>query len=554
MSHDLVIREGLIVDGSGSEPYIGDVAIDDGFISAVGSVEGSGGEEIQADGAAISPGFIDLHTHLDAQIGWDPYLTPSSWHGVTTALLGNCAVTFAPCKPADREFLAEMMETVEDIPREAILSGLPWDWQSYGEYLDSIEKLDPAINVAGMVGHAAIRYYVMGARGNDENPNAEEMTEIARIAGESVRDGAIGFSTNRLPGHRLPDGRAIPGTYASPEELVAIAKKVGQYNGLMQTVPWYDAKAILSDLEYLGLEADAGKLRVLFSVVETASFGFDDPHQIVEDHRAQGHEIYGVTVPRPGGFVSNLKTNLMFPAFKALRALPIAERLQAIQSDEFRQQLIDAARADPGSERYAKSLRYMGAGDERPTYTRDRSDNLAKMAADVGEHPAETWLRVMLETKGAASFHVPFFNMNFEEVEKLMDRDWVVPGLGDAGAHVGQIMDSGWPSFLLAHWVRDEQRLSLSQAVHRMTARAAKVLGLNDRGLLSPGYKADINVFDPSAVEERVPTVETDFPHDNSRLVQRAVGYKATLVNGQVILRDDEHTGARAGQIIRSQY
>ena len=371
---------------------------------------------------------------------------------------------------------------------------------------------------------------------------------------ESGRDGAIGFSTNRLPGHRLPDGRAIPGTYASPEELVAIAKKVGQYNGLMQTVPWYDAKAILSDLEYLGLEADAGKLRVLFSVVETASFGFDDPHQIVEDHRAQGHEIYGVTVPRPGGFVSNLKTNLMFPAFKALRALPIAERLQAIQSDEFRQQLIDAARADPGSERYAKSLRYMGAGDERPTYTRDRSDNLAKMAADAGEHPAETWLRVMLETKGAASFHVPFFNMNFEEVEKLMDRDWVVPGLGDAGAHVGQIMDSGWPSFLLAHWVRDEQRLSLSQAVHRMTARAARVLGLTDRGLLSPGYKADINVFDPSAVEERVPTVEPDFPHDNSRLVQRAVGYKATLVNGQVILRDDEHTGARAGQVIRSQY
>ena len=176
------------------------------------------------------------------------------------------------------------------------------------------------------------------------------------------------------------------------------------------------------------------------------------------------------------------------------------------------------------------------------------------MAADAGEHPAETWLRVMLETKGAASFHVPFFNMNFEEVEKLMDRDWVVPGLGDAGAHVGQIMDSGWPSFLLAHWVRDEQRLSLSQAVHRMTARAARVLGLTDRGLLNPGYKADINVFDPSAVEERVPTVETDFPHDNSRLVQRAVGYKATLVNGQVILRDDEHTGARAGQVIRSQY
>ena len=211
MAHDIVIRGGTIVDGTGNGAYTGDIAIDGDMISEVGSVGEGGRSEIDADGAVVSPGFIDLHTHLDAQIAWDPMLTPISWHGVTTALMGNCGVTFAPCRPGDKQFLAEMMETVEDIPREVILEGLPWTWDSYGEYLDAVDTTELGINVMGMVGHAAVRYYVMGARSIDENPSPEEIREIARVAGESVRDGAVGFSTNRQPAHRVPDGRPIPG-------------------------------------------------------------------------------------------------------------------------------------------------------------------------------------------------------------------------------------------------------------------------------------------------------------------------------------------------------
>ena len=551
MSHDLIIRDGLLVDGNGGEPYAGDVAVDGDTIVAVGKVDGKGKQEINAAGAAVTPGFIDLHTHLDAQVGWDPLLTPTSCHGVSTVLTGNCAVSFAPCKKADRTFLAEMMETVEDIPREAILTGLPWDWESYGEYLDSVERMRPAINMAGMAGHAAIRYNVMGARGIDENPNAEEIAQIAEIAAQSVREGAVGFSTNRIPGHRVPDGRAIPGTYAEAEELEAIARAVAAEGGLMQNVPSYTKETIERDLDLIGKQAKAGGGRVLFSVVESKTFGIDDPHHIIEKYRAEGCEIYGTTVPRCGGNVSNIQTVILFPGWEKLRAMAPEDRLTAIRDDAFRTELIDAAKANPGSIAFAERLRWLGAGD-RPIYTKSKEDNLAKMAKELGEHPAETWLRMMLETDGKAVFHMPFFNMDFDEVEDLMNRDWVVPGLGDAGAHVAVIIDAGWPSFLLSHWVRDEKKLDLATAVHRMTARAAKVLALSDRGVLAPGKRADINVIDVDRVEEQLPRVVQDFPLGSSRLTQDATGYIATMVNGEVIVRNDEHTGNRSGRILRT--
>ena len=551
MTHDLIIRDGTIVDGTGGDTYTGDIAIDGDTITEIGKIDETAKQEIKADGATVTPGFIDLHTHLDAQIGWDPYLTPSSCHGVTSALMGNCAVSFAPCKPDDRNFLAEMMETVEDIPRDAILSGLPWDWHSHGEYLDSIERLQPAINVAGLVGHAAVRYYVMGERGIDENPNAEEIEQIAQLVGDSIRSGSIGFSTNRLPAHRVPDGRAIPGTYAEKDELIAIAKSVGEAGGLFQTVPWYSKGQLVQDLDMIGQEAIAGNVRSLFSVVETDSFNMDDPHDIIDEYRAKGAEIYGTTVPRCGGNISNLQTVHLFPGWDKLRAIAPEDRWAAIQDEDFRNQLIESAKANPASRDYAKRLRWLGDGD-RPIYTKSREDNLDAMAISAGEHPAETWMRLTLESKGTAAFHQPFFNMNFEKVEELMDRDWVVPGLGDAGAHVSVIMDSGWPSFLLSHWVRDEQKLDMATAVHRMTGRAAEVLALSDRGTLEVGKKADINVIEPARVEERHPRMVQDFPHGKSRLTQDGVGYLATLVNGTIIRRNDESTGERPGSVLRS--
>lgn len=551
MAHDLVIKNGLIVDGTGSEPRNGDVAVDGDTIVDVGKVDSQAHRVIDAAGAVITPGFIDLHTHLDAQVGWDPGLSPSSGHGVTTALMGNCAVTFAPCKPEDRRFLAEMMETVEDIPREAILSGLPWDWESYGEYLDYVERMQPGINLAGMVGHAAVRYYVMGERGIDENPNASEIDAIAQLVGQSVRDGAIGFSTNRLPAHRAPDGRAIPGTHAVADELLAIAREVGAANGLMQTVPFYAKDAIQGDLELIGQTALAGNLRALFSVTETAMYKYDDPHEIIEKYRRQGAKIYGTTVPRSGGNVSNLQTVVLFPGWEKLRAIAPEARWDAIQDETFRNELIQAAKDHEDSERFARRLRWMGDG-ARPIYTRDREDNLLAMATAAGEHPAETWMRLTLQSKGTATFHMPFFNMRLDALETLMEREWVVPGLGDAGAHVSVIMDSGWPSFYLSHWVRDQKKLGLATAIHRMTARAAQVLALPDRGILQVGKKADINVLDIDNVEERQPRVVQDFPHGKSRLVQPAAGYLATIVNGIVTRRNDEATGERSGRVLRS--
>ena len=552
MTHDLVIREGMIVDGMGGDPVAGDLAVDGDRISAVGTVEGNGKREIRADGAAITPGFIDLHTHLDAQIGWDSLLTPISWHGVTTALLGNCGVTFAPCKPKDREFLAEMMETVEDIPRAAILSGLPWDWESYGEYLNSIEALNPAINVAGMVGHCATRFYVMGERSIDEQPTEDEIREIAAIAGQAVKDGAIGFSTNRLPGHRLPDGRSIPGTFAMHEELMEISKAVGANNGLVQNV--LDIGGDLDqELALLGKEARAGNTRVLFSAVAMPMREGRDPYASVEAMRKDGLDINAVTVPRSGGFLSSLPNGIFFdtPAWCRLRELDVDERLESIRNEDTRAELISEAKAEPRTSEFAKRLRWLGDGD-RPVYTRSREESLYHMAQAAGEHPAETWLRLCLESNGETMFHLPFFNHDLDAVCALMKTDWVLPGLGDAGAHVSQIMDSGWPSFFLAHWHRDRGAFTLSDAIRRMTSAPARVLGLNDRGSLRVGMRADINVVDIDRVAERQPQLVADFPHGAKRLIQRAVGYKATVCNGEVILRDDEHTDARGGRLLRS--
>ena len=307
MSHDLVIRGGNVVDGTGSEPFRADVAVDGDQIVEIGKVEGRGKEEIQADGLTVSPGFVDLHTHLDAQIGWDPQVTSVSWHGVTTALLGNCGVTFAPCKPADREFLAGMMETVEDIPKKAILHGLPWNWESYGSYLDALEALGPSINICGLVGHCATRFYVMGERAVEEPATEDEIRQIAALAGQSVKEGAVGFSTNRLPQHRLPDGRSIPGTFAHRDELRAVAKEVGAHGGFMQTVSNFREFE-----EEIALIADEARLTRGALFTSALEFGPERLNEKVMAMRAEGLKVTSVTVPRSGGGVGGLTTNSLF--------------------------------------------------------------------------------------------------------------------------------------------------------------------------------------------------------------------------------------------------
>ncbi len=568
MAHDLVIRNGLIVDGTGAPASTGDLAIDGDRISAIGRVAERGLREIDADGATVAPGFIDLHTHMDAQIGWDPALTPASWHGITTVLMGNCGVTFAPVRSEDHATLAAMMQSVEDIPQRAILAGLPWDWNSYGEYLDSIEGMNPALNVCGLVGHAATRFYVMGARAVDEQPSAEEIDQIAALAGASVRDGAFGFSVNRLKAHRLPDGRCIPGTFAEEAELTAIARAVGAHGGLMQSV--IETADIPEEMRLMREQLRAGAASVLFSAPwvpgEVAGVSAYQPE--IEAIRAEGYAIFGTTQPRSAGFLSGLKTDFLFArrlrsdAWRALRDMDFAARRAAIEDAAFCARLIEEGRQlelapsighTLASSRYSipPTRSYFLGAAPRPSYTGRAETSLQALADAAGEHPVETWLRLLRESKGEGLFHLRFVNEDLDVLPEYMRAEWVVPGVGDAGAHVSMIMDAGWTSFLLSHWCRDAQIFSLEEAVHMLTGKQAQVLGFTDRGTLRPGAKADVNVFDANAVEERQPTRVTDFPFDAPRLIQRAVGYRYTLVNGAVIIEDDELTGERPGRVLR---
>ena len=550
MTHDLVIRDGTIVDGKGNEPYQGDVAIDGNRITALGEVKDTGTEEISAKHRVVTPGFVDLHTHLDAQVGWDRKLTSISWHGVTTALLGNCGVTFAPCKKDDQDFLAGMMETVEDIPKYAILTGLPWDWESYGGYLDSLERLGPMINITGLVGHSATRTYVMGERAIEEQATPEEIEQIAALAGESVKQGAIGFSVNRHPGHTLPDRRPIPGTFASREELLAIAKAVGENGGLMQTVPHFGDLDNEMDL----LEEEAKSSRVLFSAIAEHTAVMDER---VSAMREKGLDVTAVTVPRSGGGINSLANNNFWrtPSWNKLRNIEgVPNRLKAIQDPDFRRQLIEEIKSHPQHEEIMRPLkRQYPMGDGlRPIYTQSRYESLYDIAQEAGEHPVETWLRYMLESDGKAMFHARGFNVNLDHLQKMITTDWAMPGLGDAGAHVSQMIDSGWSTFVLSHWYRDAGVYSLQEAVRRISGEPARVLGLTDRGTLTVGNRADVNVLDIDKLEERQPELVNDFPGNAPRFIQRAAGYDATICNGQAILRNDEHTSEHAGEVIRN--
>ena len=549
MPHELVIRGGQVVDGTGAPARRADVAIDDGLITAVGSVEGRGQREIDAGGMTVTPGFVDIHTHLDAQVGWDPACTPVSWHGVTTALLGNCGVTFAPCRPNDRELLAGMMETVEDIPREAILSGLPWDWEDYGGYLDSIDRLNPGINVCGLVGHSAVRFYVMGERAVEEQATDDERRAMARIVGEAIDRGAMGFSTNRFAAHKLPDGRAIPGTFAEHGELVEIAKAVGPRGALMQ--------AVGADFEVLRAMTDLGGSRVLFSY-NTGPGGSDG----VERRRALeafcvGRDVTGLAQVRSSGLLFGLQSGLPIAnrgaTWKRLRAMDFAERLAAIADPAMRAILVDEAKKEGFPTILGASVEkvfYMGAA-ATPDYAAGEPMQLLAMAAKAGEHWSETFLRLTLETGGRALFTLRMFNPDMDGLAHLIGSPNCLPGLGDAGAHVSQVMDAGWSTFILSHWVREKGLYTLEEGVRRITSAPAKVLALADRGVLAPGMRADVNVFDAARIGELQPEIVHDFPGGAPRYVQRATGYKATLVNGAVSLLDGELTGERAGRVLR---
>lgn len=541
-TYDLIIRNGLIIDGTGTDAFNGDVAVKDGFIAAIGEVDGTADREIDAEGNVISPGFVDIHTHLDAQMGWDPDMTPVSWHGVTTALIGNCGMTFAPCKPEHRELLAGMMETVEDIPQQAILGGLDWDWEQYGEYLDSIEQLGTAVNVAGLVGHAAVRYYVMGDRSFSEDATDAEKQQMVELVQKAMDAGAFGFSTNRYEPHKAPDGRSIPGTFADVSELEEIAKFVSSRKGLMQ--------AVGASYEVLDSVSSIENCRLLFSYGTGPEEGAGKTAADNLDRLAEGRNVTAISHVRGSGYMFGLQSGLPFrgEAWTEMRGKSFEDRVKALEDLVMVEALIQEAKQPNGSHVPVSSVFYLGSG-EVPDYTSNQ--NLEQLAEAEGEHWAETFIRLSRETRGLALFNFRMFATSLKQQADLFRSDHIYPGLGDAGAHVSQIMDAGWSSFILSYWTRQAGEFTLEEAIHKMTSGPARVVGLTDRGALKEGMRADINVFDADTVAELQPVLVNDFPNGAPRYIQKARGFKATIVNGEISLLNDELTGTRAGQVLR---
>ena len=543
MEHDLIIKNGNIIDGTGSDAYSGDIAIKDGLITEIGEVNGEAAEIIDAEGMTVSPGFVDIHTHLDAQIGWDPQMTPICWHGVTTALIGNCGLTFAPCKSDDVEILAGMMETVEDIPKQAILSGLPWNWEHYGQYLDMLEELKPSLNVAGLVGHCAVRYYVMGDRSFDEQATEAEKQQMAEIVQKAIEDGAVGFSTNRYEPHKAPDGRSIPGTFAECSELVEIAKVVGPRDGLMQLVG--------ADAEVMKSVAETEGSRVLFSYGCSGEEGSGTKAAMhLDEMNTEGRNITGTSHTRGSGYMFGLQAGLPVqgPTWDVLREKDFEGRLKAINDDTFCETLVAEAREPKSCGIPLQKVYFLGF-DDAPEH--NSAQNLIELSKSAGEHWSETFLRLSRDSNGRGLFNWRMFAGNLKEQGDLFASENLIPGLGDVGAHVSQIMDGGWASFMLSHYVRETGVFTLPEAIKRMTADPAAVIGLKDRGTLKTGMKADINVFKPEEVTELQPVLVNDFPGEAPRYIQKSRGFKATIVNGQVHVLDGEPTSARAGQVLR---
>ncbi len=559
MSHSMIISGGTLVDGTGAEPRKADVAVDDGVISRVGDLSEAEAERtIDATGKLVTPGFVDLHTHLDAQIGWDPEMRPSSYHGVTTALIGNCGVTFAPCAEDNRSYLAKLMEAVEDIAADAIMDGLPWNWTSFGEYLDSLQTLRPALNVVGMCGHSAIRFEAMGDKSCDEGVQADEreLKRIVELVEESVEGGAVGFSTSRFLGHRVPDGRLTPGTWADERETTAIQKAVveaGGRGGLFQAAPDMRTRYEI-ERQMFETGAELG-CQVLFSggTGPQGDGGVSSWEDFLGRNNEAGRRITSICHTRPSGSFFGLAQQafLRTPAWAELMKLPsIAERVAEMKKPEVREKLISEAIENGGFGQTARILHPMGFGDY-PDYDLENQKNLQKLADEAGKDPVEVYVDRLIESEGKELWNLWAFGGALQNQWNYMRLPYVIPMLGDAGAHVGQFTDADSPTFLLGELTRDRGVYTVQEAVHRISGQSAEVLGLKKRGEVREGWHADLNVIDYDELKSCHPEYVNDFPHNGGRLVVKSKGYDATIVAGQVVIENGEYTGNRPGEVIR---
>ena len=572
MTYDLIIRNGTIVDGLGGEPYVGDVAVRDGVIQAVGHVNGdTARREIDASGLLVTPGFVDLHTHYDGQSIWSQRLTPSSAHGVTTVVMGNCGVGFAPCRQDDHDVLVDVMAGVEDIPGVVMTDGLPWNWETFPEYMDALESRQRDIDVAAYLPHSPLRVYVMGQRGADREPaTPEDLAKMRALAKEAIEVGALGFASSRLTIHKTESGLPIPSYDAAREEIEEIARGVVDGGGgLLQFVPDIPAGGYQPVLQTVFDVAEDVGLPVTFTLV-VANAG--DPtwaDAITMIEKANGRagagepQFIAQLLPRPIGLIIGLQLSanpfVLYPSYREIAHLPLAERVAEMRKPEVRARIL----ADkPGQGHPILYVAQMWdwifpLGDE-PNYEPDPSTSIGARARARGVNPMEEAYDRLLDDDGRAMLLVATSNLqnnSLDTVGELLHREDVVLGLGDGGAHYGMICDASYSTYFLAHWARDRKsgRFTVPAAVRELTSVPARIAGLGDRGRIAVGYKADLNVIDHAALQVHKPVITHDLPAGGRRLDQTADGYVATIVSGEVIAENGVPTDARPGKLVRGR-
>ncbi|MBN8892056.1 MAG: amidohydrolase [Rhodospirillales bacterium 70-18] len=559
-TYDLIIRGGTVADGTGGALREADIAIRGDRIAAVGAVAGRAAEEIDARGRLVTPGFVDVHTHYDAQVTWSSHITPSSWNGVTTVLIGNCGVGFAPCLPERRQMLVELMEGVEDIPEVVLTAGLPWNWQSFPEYLDVLAARRYDADVCTQVPHAALRVHVMGKRGADREPaTASDRAEMARLAAEGMAAGALGFSTSRTLAHKTLDGRHTPTLRAEESELAEIAAALGR--GWMQVISDFDD--IDAEFALLRRLAEGSGRPMTISLLqrEQRPQAWRRILDHIHDANAAGCRITGQVMGRPVGVMLGFEISqnpfIGRPSWGEVAALPFPQKLARLRDPAFRARLTGEATADPGLAHRLNTWEKIFPLGDRPDYEPPPEASVAARAAREGRDPQQVVYDMLLERDGRAVLYRPIINYadgDLEAVGAMMRDPDTIMGLGDGGAHVSIICDASAPTTMITHWTRDRSRgakLDLPWVVRRLSADNAAAIGLSDRGRIAPGLKADLNVIDYDRLCAHAPEVLYDLPAGGRRLVQRTDGYTATIVSGVAVHRDGQATGALPGRLVR---